>query len=277
MRHPLPVILLLAVAVLSVAVLVQTQPGDEPASDRNQRTETRAPSPDPVAVDSASPTPRDARFAARAGDYVTNAPRRRDSLGRALPFRETAFDVPTTEFLKRAQSGQIFSLEPFGEKRLMARVTGRGQLDGVEKVFASFQGRTGSDRMFVSRQGDRARGLVMLPSENLAYEIVGDAGGYVLREWLYQDVLCATPLPGGGSADSGLPRPERKAARISAARITTAEVPVLQSRPGAPQVIYLDFDVDRGQQRLGRRCHHQCPFGTHDRQPDPRNLGARLP
>ena len=242
MRHPLPVILLLAVAVLSVAVLVQTQPGDEPASDRNQRTEIRAPSPDPVAVDSASPTPRDARFAARAGDYVTNAPRRRDSLGRALPFRETAFDVSTTEFLERAQSGQIFSLEPFDEKRLMARVTGRGQLDGVETVFASFQGRTGRDRMFISRQGDRARGLVMLPSENLAYEILGDANGYVLREWLYQDVLCATPLPGGGSADSGLPRPERKATRTSAARITTAEVPVLQSRPGAPHVIYLDFD-----------------------------------
>ena len=128
--------------MLSVAVLVQTQPGDEPASDRNQRTEIRAPSPDPVAVDSASPTPRDARFAARAGDYITKAPRRRDSLGRALPFRETAFDVSTIEFLERAQTEQIFSLEPFSEKRLMARVTGRGQLDGVETVLASFQGRT---------------------------------------------------------------------------------------------------------------------------------------
>ena len=128
--------------MLSVAVLFQTGLGEEAGSARNQGVETRADSPDRVAVDSASPTPRDARFAARAGDYITNAPRRRDSLGRALPFRETAFDVSTTEFLERAQTGQIFSLEPFSEKRLMARVTGRGQLDGVETVLASVQGRT---------------------------------------------------------------------------------------------------------------------------------------
>jgi hypothetical protein len=143
MRHPLPVILFLALAALSVAVLLQTRPGDEPAPARKQGAETPSDSLESAAADSTFPTTGDARFAARAEDYIMNAPRSRDRLGRALPFRETAFDASTTEFLRGAATGQIFSFEPFGEKRLMARVTGRGRLDGVETVFASFQGRPG--------------------------------------------------------------------------------------------------------------------------------------
>ena len=181
-------------------------------------------------------------FAGSAADHKANAPRRLDALGRPLPFREAPFDASLADFLRRAQQGQVISLQPFAGTRLLARVTGRGTQDGVDSVSAAFEGRSERDRMFLSWQKDKARGLVMLPSENLAYEILGEDGNYTVREWLYGDVLCATPLAGGDSADTGIPPPDKRAARTAAARITAAEVPTLQSRPGAPHVIYLDFD-----------------------------------
>lgn len=237
MRPPLSPLLLVILAAFAGAVLLLT-------TEDTQQTKAPAGGVTDLSEASGSSLPESpvSIFAASAAEYTPNANRRRDALGRPQPFREANFDAALAEFLQRAQQGQVFSLEAFGSPRLLARVTGRGQLEGVDTVFAAFEGRPEQDRMLFSRQRDRARGLVMLPSENLAYEILGDGNGYILREWLYQDLLCATPRLSGGSADTGLPRPERKTARSPAARITAAEVPLLRSNPGAQHVIYLDFD-----------------------------------
>ena len=186
--------------------------------------------------------PAETAFALRADEYSPHAPRRRDKLGRPLPFREESFDGSIAAFLRRAQTGQVFSLELFPGERLLARVTGRSHADGADMTSARFEGHPEQDRMFLAQKNDNARGLVLLPSENRAYEILGQAGGYVVREWLYQDMVCATPLLAGSAADSGLPRPERRVPRAMTARITSAEVPALQSRPLAPHVFYLVFD-----------------------------------
>lgn len=237
MRRPLIILFLLLVAGVATGVLLLTRPSSQKVSGVGPNS---APSSDSAAPD--APDAKASAFAKRTADHRGSAPRRVDELGRPLPFRESAFDGSLAEFLRRAQQGQVFSLQPFAGTRLLARVNGCEAKDGIETVSAAFEGRSERDRMFLSWQKDKARGLVMLPSENLAYEILGDSGRYTIREWLYSDVLCATPLPGGDSADTGIPRPEKRAARLTAARITAAEVPRLQSRPDAPHVIYLDFD-----------------------------------
>lgn len=236
----LPAVLTVAAAIIVLAVTLRTSPDTLPPAGPEPNIGTSVPSPGAAAY---SPSGGDASiFPVSAREYQANGPRRKDALGRPLQFRETTFDASLADFLRRAQQGQIFSLEPFPETRLLARVTGRAVHEGVETVAASFEGRSKRDRMFLSWQGDRARGLVMLPSENLAYEILGNGGEYSVREWLLKDMLCATPLPGGRSVDTGIPLPENRVTRLTASRITTAEVPALQSRPGAPHVIYLDFD-----------------------------------
>jgi hypothetical protein len=243
MRFPPAILLILAVATLATAVLLRTAPVADPAG----RPESGA-TPHPEKSDSpdamASADELTTGFPATAAEYRANAPRRRDDLGRPLPFREGPLDGSLVDFLQHAQTGRVFPLEPFDGIRLVARITGRVHSKGEDMTSARFEGRPESDRMFFSQQGEEAHGLVLLPSENRAYEILGHQGAYTVREWLYQDVVCATPLLAGQSAESGLPRPQQlTAARPSAsARITAAEVPVLQSLPGAPHVIYLDFD-----------------------------------
>lgn len=237
MRYPLAIILIITVALLAGGVVLRTKPGAAPSSAKPP-TSLPATAQRPGESIQGAETP----FAKNADEYAADARRRRDQLGRALPFREKSFDSSLADFLRRAQTGQVFSLEPFPGRRLLARVTGRSHADGADMTSATFQGRPEQDRLFISQRDDQARGLVLLPSENRAYEILGRAGGYIVREWLYQDMVCATPLLAGSAADSGLPRPERRMARLAAARIAPAEVPALQSRPGAPHVIYLDFD-----------------------------------
>ena len=239
----LPVILLIvSVAAIAGAVLLRTtpvagMPGRSEPGGSTARAENSA-GPDALA---SGDEPKGG-FAATAAEYQMNAPRRRDELGRPLPFREGSFDGSLVDFLQHAQPRQVFSLEPFAGIRLLARITGRAHSNGEDTTSARFEGRPESDRMFFSQKDDEAHGLVLLPSENRAYEILGSPGGYTVREWLYQDVICAKPLLAGAMASTGLPRPERRGSRLAVARITAAEVPVLQSLPGAPHVIYLDFD-----------------------------------
>lgn len=239
MRYPLPTILLLALAAVAIAVLWRTMPESDSGQEPRPSARTAAAAGPGNEIRPAATGPL---FAGSAVEHKANAPRRLDELGRPLPFREAPFDASLADFLRRAQRGQVFSLQPFDGTRLVARITGRGTQDGVDTVSAAFEGRSERDRMFLSWQKDKARGLVMLPGENLAYEILGEGGNYTIREWLYGDVLCATALAGGDSAGTGIPPPDKRAARTTAERITTAEVPALQSRPDAPHVIYLDFD-----------------------------------
>lgn len=183
-----------------------------------------------------------ASFAATATKYVLDQPRRRNELGQALPFRERAFPASSIDLLRRAHRGNFATLELFPGVSFRVRVTGRwDDQDGI-RVAASLQGRPEKDRLFASWNKDSMRTLIELPSENLAYELINDSkGGYLVREWLFTDVVCATPSPETRGADAGIPRPAGAQAS-NGAPIAAAAIPALNSRPGAVPVIYLDFD-----------------------------------
>ena len=187
--------------------------------------------------------PDAANFAATAAEYELDSPRRRNELGQALPFRERAFPASSVEMLRGAGRGNFATLELFPGVSFRLRVTGRWDDQDGTRVAASLEGRAEKDRLFASWNKDSMRTLIELPSENLAYEVVDDGrGGYVVREWLFTDVVCATPSPETRGADAGIPRPAGNQASSFGSGIAAAAIPVLNSRPGATAVIYLDFD-----------------------------------
>lgn len=181
-------------------------------------------------------------FAATAADHVPDQPRRRDELGQALPFRERVLSASSVDILRTANTGNFATLELFPDISFKVRVTGRWDDGDGSRVAARLEGRPERDRLFASWNGDSMRTLIELPSENLAYELIGDGSGeYLVREWLFTDVVCATPSPDNRGAEAGIPRPA--GGQISSgAAVAPAAVPLLNSRPGAVAVIYLDFD-----------------------------------
>jgi len=203
----------------------------------------RAASGEGAQADPAAPLPADDDggriFAASAADYQLDAPRRRTDLGEPLPFREAPFSKATAQFLGKAQRGNVITLDLFPGVAFTARITGRWDDQGETRIAAQLEGYPDEDRLFMTWKDAEARGLIELPSRNLAYEILAVAGGYVAREWLFTDVVCATPGRDNDSAGRGIPRASGVEARAFA---SAAAVPVLNSRPGAAAVIYLDFD-----------------------------------
>ncbi len=184
-----------------------------------------------------------ARSGGTASEYILDAPRKRNELGQPLPFRETKLAADTVDVLRRAQPGNVVTLDLFPGVHFAMHVTGRwNDADGI-RVAAKLDGHANRDRFFMSWNQDGARGLVELPSQNLAYEVVSTSdGSYLVREWLLTDVVCASPLPDGHSADSGLPRPAESVPGTTIAQISPGQVPVLNSRTAASAVIYIDFD-----------------------------------
>lgn len=185
-----------------------------------------------------------ADYARSAAEYQLDAPRRRDKLGRALAFRTTSLNSKTAKSLEQAQQGDLVTLDLFPDVRLQAHVTGRWDDESGLRVAARLDGQSERDRLFMSWAKDSTRGLVEIPSRNIAYEILQtDAGGYTVKEWLFTDVVCSTPDTRGHSAESGIPKPEAGAmAAMQPMQGSSGQVPQLNSRPGAPSVIYLDFD-----------------------------------
>jgi hypothetical protein len=245
MRYPL-LIALAALAVVIAALVfwrAETDRGntgagvDSPGKTSAEETGTSQSGSSP------SGPKNGAAFAASAADYELDAPRRRDELGRALPFRERPLATSGLEWLRRGQAGNFASLDLFPGVTLRARITGKWEDENGTRVAAALEGRAAKDRLFASWHKDGMRTLIELPSENLAYEILDDGrGGYLVREWLFTDVVCATPSARNRGADSGIPPPERGVAQGSASYIEPGQVPQLSSRPGSPAVIYLDFD-----------------------------------
>lgn len=182
-------------------------------------------------------------IAPTAAAYRIDAPRRRNELGQALPFRQGRCEYQSAEAFRRARVGETIVLELFPDARLTARVTRRGSDADSAWVAAQLDNQGPRDRFFMSWYKTGARGLVELPSRNVAYEILAAAdGGYEVKEWLFTDVVCASPSGSSDAAQSGVPRPAPPTAQPSAAEIDAGQVPVLQSRPGVQRVIYLDFD-----------------------------------
>jgi Metallo-peptidase family M12B Reprolysin-like len=239
MPSPLTLILLLAAVLVAAFALSRMRPEDR--TDAGARTAEQAATQTDPTPTSSDPTrkPEAGEFAAKAADYELDAPRRRTELGEPLPFREAPFSKATAQLLSRAQRGNVISLELFPGVAFTARITGRWDDHDETRIAAQLDGHPESDRLFMTWKGAEARGLIELPSRNLAYEILATTGGYVAREWLFTDVVCATPSREGGSADRGIPRPSGMEARAFA---SAASVPVRNSRPDATAVIYLDFD-----------------------------------
>lgn len=185
-------------------------------------------------VDNVAPT---------AADYRADAPRRRDSLGKALPFRQAPLDPGTGERLRGAPPGATVDVPLVPGVGFRVLITGRWDDGDGTRIAGRLEGHPAEDRFFLSCYPGGLRGRVELASRNLAYEIegLGDAGP-VVREWLLTDVICATPKPESGGAERGMPPPAIPAARAPRALSSQAPVPELNSRPGATGVLYLDFD-----------------------------------
>jgi hypothetical protein len=233
-------LLVLAASGLATATLLLREPAGPGATSAAGAPGVPAAGLTDPSASPAGPRGPDRVFAPTAADHQPDGPRRRTESGENLPFREADFDHATAALLRRAQRGHVVSLELFPGASFIARVTGRWDDQDETRLAAQLEGRPETDRLFMTWRDPEARGLIELPSQNLAYEILAADGGYVVREWLFTDVVCATPHGTAGSAERGLPRPEGGEARTLSAAATT--VPVLNNRPGATAVIYLDFD-----------------------------------
>lgn len=243
-REILKKVAVIALAIAAVAVMLGFLLPGETGARKNRDTASRSEITNQPLVSGSSSTGKNpASFAPTAAEYQLDGPRKRNELGQALPFRERAFPVSSIDLLQRANRGNFATLELFPGVSFRVRVTGSwDDQDGI-RVAASLEGRPEKDRLFASWNKDSMRALIELPSENLAYELIDDGkGGYLVREWLFTDVVCATPMPQTGGAESGIPRPEQKTAMSAPALIEPGQVPQLSSRPGATAVIYLDFD-----------------------------------
>jgi len=240
-RNPTVVFLGLGVALVAGVLLLAAlrSPGGEKSRQRAVSDgQPRRPSPETV---SRWLRASNDKLAARAADYEIDAPRRRNEFGQALPFREASLGTGQVRAIQNAAKGENVSMTFFPDVAFKGKVTGRWEDAGGVRVAVTLEGRGVRDRFFLSSGTSGVRGLAELPSINRAYEVVGSAaGGFVVLEWLYTDVVCATPT-GDKGANAGVPKPVFDAAQPSQ-RIAPGEVPLLESRPGAPGVIYLDFD-----------------------------------
>lgn len=238
MRRPAVIWLLLAGATLALAIFAVPGRRVQPPTLSSAR-----PSTAPAVSELSPPPEKRPAFAATAADYEADAPRRRNNLGQPLPFREKSADGAALSQLRDAQPGALVTLALFPELEVNARVSGRWNDATGRRVAAQVEGSPPGDRLFISWDENGARGLVELPSRNLAYEILpAPGGGTSVREWLLTDVVCAHPRSDDDAANRGIPRPPERTTRSPVARITAGEVPLLNSRPGASGVIYLDFD-----------------------------------
>jgi hypothetical protein len=134
-----------------------------------------------------------------------------------------------------AARGEVVVLDLFDDVVLEARV-------GAGGVGGGFVGGTvDGGEWFLARSGEGGvRGVVLLPLRGVAYRLRGTgAGGMVVEEYPLDAVVCGS-VSGGGVV--GMPRPRRDGVVRRAAAAGATEVPLLESRPGAAAVIYLDFD-----------------------------------
>ncbi len=143
--------------------------------------------------------------------------------------------------LREAQPGEQIKVRFFDDTTFDLRITGRWQDADGTRISARTTAASDPGTFFMSWGSDSSRGLLLLPSRNLAYEIVNaTAGGFVVREWLHTDVICS--MSSGGSAGVGMPRPAATPPVTAPPRITPGEIPLRNSRPESRGVIYLDFD-----------------------------------
>lgn len=153
------------------------------------------------------------------------------SAGRSLQLK-----APPAVALAALQPGERVLLPlPSGEE-----VTGRINLVQSDagswvRVGGELTGsRKGSFALSASPNAPDVDGIVLLPTEGLAFVVSNDATGKVtMEEKLIGELLCI-PMP-KAPVEAG-------ANSLPLSAIATASIPVLSSRPSATAVIYLDFD-----------------------------------
>ena len=173
-------------------------------------------------------------------------PRLRNSLGQVLPFRERILPGDFLEKLTQTKVGDSVRLQLFPDAQLEVKVSKRAVGPHGPYQVMSLPGYQAQDTFFLSIAPGKERGLVQIPSRNLAFEILRNSGGEMaVKEWLFSDRVCASPAPDRSLAERGSPRPTvyTDPERGRAPRgIDPADVPPLESRPGVVKVFYLDFD-----------------------------------
>ena len=112
--------------------------------------------------------------------------------------------------------------------------------DGVHRVGGPLDGDRKKGWFSFAYDGNAAHGLVRLNTEKLAYEIVQSAsGGLQMVERPLADMVCLS-LP--TFTDAALAVPGGNTGRAAAA--PPIVTPILNSRPAAAAVIFMDFDGD---------------------------------
>ena len=179
---------------------------------------------------------------ATAREHRTDGPRHRNELGQAQAFRERPVDRDELRQIQNARPGEELELEFFGDARFRIRVEWRQADPGDLRVAGKLEGGAEGDRFFLGATDAGGRLLLEIPSRNLAYEIRWAADrSPVAKEWLFSDVVCARA--GGARVPRGIPRPRDEPLRAASVQsIAANDVPILNTRPGAPNVIYMDFD-----------------------------------
>ncbi len=180
--------------------------------------------------------------AASALEHRPGAPRRHDESGRNLAFRERTFEQDELRRIQTARAGDRLNLDFFSGARFLVEVGWRQEDSGGVRLAGKWNGVGEGDRFFFASTEAGGRLLLEIPSRNLAYEVEWSAGeAAVAREWLFSDVACAVPANSGASL--GIPPPRDEPLRVASLEpIAPGEVPILNTRPGAPDVIYMDFD-----------------------------------
>ncbi len=172
-----------------------------------------------------------------------DAPRKRDSLGSVLPFREATLDPASLAKIQKAQPGALFSLTLFPDVFFRLKVTGRWDDAQGIRVAMTLPDYPEGDRFFISWHQGSVRGLVEIASRNLAYEILQEGNNsIVVKEWLLTDRVCATPKPDASAARGIPPALGSDGAAGLPQAIEPGQVPVLRSNPSINRVVYLDFD-----------------------------------
>jgi len=191
-----------------------------------------------------SPAPPPLPPATQATLHVLDGPRKRDALGQALAFRETSLSSTDIHAALDAAPGAEVVLKFFDDVEFHIGVQRRFDHPDGPSIAGGLRGFPEGDRIFLSNHKGLVHGLVEIPSRNLAYEITGsESEGYRVSEWLFTDKVCGSAAADGGGASAGIPPPpDRGEAPKTAQSLQAITVPDLQSRPGSPRVIYLDFD-----------------------------------
>jgi uncharacterized delta-60 repeat protein len=176
--------------------------------------------------------------------------RGRNHLGQVLPLAEFALAAEILDAWRLAPVGSEISFASPDGRKIAAQVTKSWFKDGKLNRVAQISAEGGGTFGMTWSETGLLVALIQMPAINMAYRIrqAQASEEAMVEEWLLSDVVCATPLGEAGPApgspvELGLPLPEGHDALNAASSSQAAiPVPVLQSRPGATAVIYIDFD-----------------------------------